>query len=257
MLTADRQFARNTVNLLWKEMFGRGLVEPVNAFDLAKLDTQPSHPELLEALTDDFIAGGYDLRKMLKTIASSSTWQLSARYAESAWNEAWVSHFARRYPRRMQAEVLLDAIVTATAVPMNLNVAGIGPVGRAMQLPDPLDGGRRQPISLFLNQFGRGNRDDVLRTNDGAISQALALLNDPQVTVRVKRTTPGSTVQKILATTTDPGTIADQIYLATLSRRPTTAERQVAIDYLRAGNLGERAEDLQFVLLNSLEFMFV
>ncbi len=252
MLTADRQFARATVNYLWKEMFGRGLVEPVNAFDLSRLSVQPSHPALLEALTDDFIANGYNLRGMLRTIAMSNTYQLSAAYGGTHPDP---SYFARRAPRRLSAEALLDAVTAATSVPAQFPVQGMTAVAKAMQLPDPLEG-RRTPASRFLDAFGRGNRDDVSRTNDSAISQALALLNDPIVTMRVRRAN-NSTVAKVLAATSDPGAIADQLYLNTLSRRPTAAERQVAIDYLNAGVLAERAEDLQFVLINSLEFLFV
>jgi hypothetical protein len=252
MLTADRQFARATVNYLWKEMFGRGLVDPANAFDLARLTVQPSHPALLEALTDDFIANGYSLRASLRTIAMSTTYQLSATYAGTHPD---VSYFARRAPRRLSAETLFDAIAVATDVPAQFAVQGLGNVTKAMQLPDPLDA-RRTAASRFIDQFGRGNRDDVARTNDSAIAQALALMNDPVLTTRVRRGN-NSTVSKVLATTTDPGAIADQLYLATLSRRPTANERQVAIDYLRGGPLTERTEDLQFVLLNSLEFLFV
>jgi hypothetical protein len=252
MLTADRQFARATVNYLWKEMFGTGLVEPVNAFDLARLTVQPSHPELLEALTDEFIHNGYSLRGLLRTIALSNTYQLSSAYAGTHPD---VTYFARRAPRRLSAEAMLDAITTATAVPVSLPVAGLTAVAKAMQLPDPLEA-RRNAASLFLNEFGRGNRDDIARSNDGAIAQALAMMNDPVVTTRVRRAN-NSTVAKVLASTSDPGTIADQLYLATLSRRPNAAERQTAIDYLRAGILNERAEDLQFALINSLEFLFV
>ncbi|MDP9193272.1 MAG: DUF1549 and DUF1553 domain-containing protein [Acidobacteriota bacterium] len=252
MLTADRQFARATVNYLWKEMFGIGIVEPANAFDLARLTAQPSHPELLEALADDFISGGYNIRSFLRTIALSNTYQLSSAYAGTHPD---ATYFARRSPRRLSAEALLDAVTTATAVPVSLPVAGLTPVAKAMQLPDPLEA-RRSPASLFLNQFGRGNRDDVARTNDSAISQALAMMNDPIVTTRVRRAN-NSTVSKVLASTSDPGTIADQLYLATLSRKPTSSERQAAITYLLAGTLAERAEDLQFALINSLEFLFV
>jgi len=250
ILTADRQFARAAVNYFWKEMFGYALVEPVNAFDLAKLDTQPSHPALLEALADEFVKG-YSLREILRTIASSNAYQLSSYYDGPHPD---VTYFARRAPRRLQAEVLFDAVASATSVPATFNVQGLNAVARAMQLPDPLDS-RRTGASAFINNFGRGNRDDVLRTNDGAISQALAMMNDPTVTTRVKRAN-NSTVQKILAATSDPGAITDQLYLATLSRRPNTQERQIAIDYLRGGTLAERTEDLQFVLLNSLEFLF-
>jgi hypothetical protein len=256
MLTADRQFARATANYLWKEMFGLGLVEPVSSFDLAKLAEQTMHPELLEALADEVIAKNYSLREVLRTIALSNTYQLSARYTPTAWNENWVPYFARRYPRRMMAEMLFDAMTTATNVPANFQVQGLGAVTKAMQLPDPYEGGRRSPTALFINSFGRGNRDDVARTNDSAISQALALMNDPVVTTRVKRATRGSTIERVLASTTDPGSIADQLYLTTLSRRPDATERQAAIDFLTEGTLAERTEDLQFVLLNTLEFIF-
>lgn len=251
ILTADRQFARNTVNLLWREMLGRGLVEPVNAFDLSKLSTQPTHPALLEALADDFIADGYSLRETLRTIALSSTYQLSSKYA-GAHPDA--GYFARRSPQRLSAETLFDAIASATSVPAQFGVQGIGNVTRAMQLPDPLDA-RRTAASRLIDSFGRGNRDDVLRTNDGAISQALAMMNDPIVTTRVRRAN-NSTVQKVLSATSDPGAVADQLYLATLSRRPTAQERQMAIAYLNGGALPERTEDLQFALLSSLEFLF-
>jgi hypothetical protein len=257
MLTADRQFARSTVNRLWKEMFGLGLVEPVNAFDLTKLDSQPSNPALLEALTDEFIAKGYSLRAILRAMAVSNTYQLSATYTPGTWNEAWVPYFARRYPRRMMAESLLDSVVRATGTPMSLPVQGLSAVPKAMQLPDPLEGGRAaNSPGVFLDQFGRGDRDDTARVSDSSISQALAMMNSQLVVQRVRRSSSTSAVAAILRTTTDPATIADRLYVTTLSRKPTADELKTATDYLRGGTLGDRTEDLQFVLLNSLEFMF-
>jgi hypothetical protein len=258
MLTADRQFARAAVNYLWKEMFGVAIVEPVNAFDLSRLtgtDAQPTHPELLEELTTSFIAGGYNLRSLLKTMALSNTYQLSANYSPGPWSEAWVPYFARRYPRRVMSEALLDSVVKATGVPISFSVAGMGIVNKAMALPDPLEA-RRRPEGLFLDDFGRGNRDDVARSSDVSIAQALSVMNDTIVTTRVRQATAGSTVAKTLASTTDPGSIADQIYLATLSRNPSATERQQAIDFLRGGTLSQRTEDLQWTLINSLEFLF-
>jgi len=255
MLTADRQFARAAVNYLWKEMFGLRLVEPVNAFDLSKLGTQPTHPELLEALTDDFIAKGYNVRALLRAMAVSNTYQLSAVYTNGAWNDSWVPYYARHYPRRMMAEVVFDAMAVATNVPASFNVQGMSNVAAAIQMPDPLEG-RRVSATNFINNFGRGDRDDTARTNDSSIIQALAMLNDQNLITRVRRNTANSTVSKTLAATSDPATITDQLYLATLSRKPTAQERQIAVDYLKAGTLAERAEDLQYVLLNSLEFLF-
>ncbi len=255
MLTAERQFARAAVNYLWKEMFGLGIVEPTNAFDLSKLTTQPTHPELLEALTDEFIAKNYSIRSVLRAMAMSNTYQLSTAYTESVWNDAWVPYYARHYPRRMMAEVVFDAVAIATSMPQSFAVQGMPFVNVAMQMPDPLEGRNAQPTQ-FINNFGRGDRDDTARSNDSSIIQALSMLNNQTIVTRVRRTAANSTMNKVLAASTDPGTITDQLYLATLSRKPTAEERQIAIDYLKAGTLADRAEDLQYVLLNSLEFIF-
>jgi len=256
ILTSNRQFARATVNDLWKEMFGLGIVEPAHGFDLAKLDSQPTHPELLETLSSQFISSGYDLRSVLRAIAMSSTYQLSSRYTPGAWNETWVPLYARHYPRRMMAEMLFDAVVKSTGVSVSIDVRGMQPVARSMQLPDTSEPNGKTPIGRFLNSFGRGNRDDAPRTSESSIMQTLGIMNDPLVTTRVRRDSANSTVGRIVAATSDPGAIVDELYLTTLNRRPTAAERQTAIDELSAGPIGERAEDLQYALLNTLEFLF-
>jgi hypothetical protein len=239
------------VNQLWKEMFGRGLVDPVNAFDLSKLDTQPSHPALLEDLTTEFIVKNYNLREILRTMALSRAYQLSSTYQGAHPDE---SYFARRQPRRLQSEVMLDAVSSAMGSRYQFIVNGIGVVQKANQLPDTLEGGR-SPVGTLMNTFGRGDRDEVARTNDSATSQALGLLNDTVVTNRVRRA-PGNTVGALLGSTSDPNVIADRLYLTTLSRPPTTSERAIAVEYLKGGPLVERTEDLLYVLINSLEFLF-
>ncbi|HEY2830305.1 MAG TPA: DUF1549 domain-containing protein [Thermoanaerobaculia bacterium] len=265
MITADRQFARATVNYIWREMFGIAIVEPPNAFDLLRLDPnklpagqtlQPANPKLLEDLTDSFIASGYNVRSLLRTIAVSSSYQLSSYYTPATWNEAWTTLYPRHYPHRLQAEMMLDAITKATNVPVSMNVNGLGAVTQAMQLPDTSEPGTRSQFGTFLDDFGRGDRDTTARSNDSSISQALSLLNNTIVTTRVKRAAANSTVSKILASTTDAGSIADQIYLATLSRYPTPTERALAVNYLASGNLAQHSEDLQYALINQLEFLF-
>src|SRR5437867_198307 len=254
--TSHPQFSRAAVNYLWKEMFGMALVEPVNNMDLNKLDSQPTHPNLLTQLTNEFIADRYDLRAILRTLALSNSYQLSTQYTPGAWNEAWTPYFARHLAHRLMAEELLDAITRATNVPVTFNVNGLGMVTAAMKLPDTTEAGRNN-YGRFLDEFGRGDRDDTARTSDTSIAQSLSLMNDPQVVVnRIHRNTANSTVAKVLASTTDPASIADQIYMATLSRHPSATEKQQAIAYLGGGNLGQRTEDLQWVLLNSLEFLF-
>ena len=255
-LTSNQQFARAAVNYLWKEMFGMGIVEPTNNIDLNKLDSQPVNPALLTDLTNEFIADHYDLRAILKTMTMSSSYQLSTAYTPAAWNESWTPYFARHIAHRLAAEAMLDAITRATSVPVSFTVTGLGTVTSAMKLPDTLESARNN-YGRFLDEFGRGNRDDAPRTNDTSIAQALSLMNDPVVVVnRVHRATANSTVAKVLASTTDPSSIIDQIYLATLSRHPNATEKQQALAFLAGGNVASRTEDLQWTLLNSLEFLF-
>ena len=84
----------------------------------------------------------------------------------------------------------------------------------------------------------------------------MSLLNNTIVTSRVKKNIANSTVAKVLASTSDPGAITDQLFLATLSRNPTANERNTTINYLISGTLQQRTEDVQFSLLNQLEFLF-
>jgi hypothetical protein len=106
-----------------------------------------------------------------------------------------------------------------------------------------------------MNTLGRGDRDEVARTNDTSIAQALGMLNDPVVANRVRRS-PGNTVQLTLAATNDPNVIAEKLYLVALSRPPSAEEKRIAVEYLKGGALQERTEDLMYVLINSLEFLF-
>jgi hypothetical protein len=267
ILTANPQFARAAVNYLWKEIFGVGIVEPVDSFDLNRQDPatlangatlQPTHPQLLTQLANAFVSNQYDLRAILRTMVMSNTYQLSSRYTAGTWSETWTPYYARHYPRRLMSEEVLDAIVKATGVGITINLTTAQAqtatqVTKAMQLPDPTEGGA---FRTLLNNFGRGNRDDDPRASDSSIVQALSLMNDNNVVSRVRASNPASTVAKTLAATKDPGAIADTLYLATLARYPDASERVNAINYLKSGDINRKTEDLQFALLNKLEFLF-
>lgn len=263
ILTAHPQFARATTNYIWKELFGVGIVEPADSFDLLRQDpatilpgftVQPTHPQLITKLAEQFSGSGYSLRALLKTIVSSNAYQLSSTYTPGGWNEIWTAYYARHYPRRILAESVADGVARATNVPIpRMNVTGGLTADRAMQLPDPTE--PRAAMGVFLNGFGRGDRDTTTRSRDGSIVQALGMLNDSFVTTRV-RNGGNSTVQRILGATRDPGTIADELYIATLSRRPSSTERAAAMAWLGGGDIVRRTEDLQYALLNRLEFLF-
>lgn len=265
ILTSSDQFARASVNYVWKEIFGIGIVEPADSFDLLRQDPstlapgatlQPTHPALLTKLAQSFVASGYNFRALVKLIVQSNAYQLSSRYTPGPWNELWTTYYARHYPRRIAAEAVLDEIARATNVPVSINVQGLPPMTRAMALPDPTEPGLRTQFGPLLTAFGRGDRDTTPRSRDGSIVEALEMLNDSVVTSRIKATSSGTTVARVLATTKDPGTVVDELYIATLSRHPSSAERDTAIAYLRSGDLTKKTEDLQYALMNRLEFLF-
>jgi len=154
------------------------------------------------------------------------------------------------------AESLVDSIATATQIAPSFTIDGIGTFSDAMALPDPLTPNQRNPVARFMSSFGRGDRDQNRRTYDGSILQALGMMNDRFVTDKVKNATQGSTVQRALANNGDDGKVVDAIYLATLSRNPTAEERSAAVAAMKGSGRVTATEDLQFALLNSLEFLF-
>lgn len=126
-VTADPMFARNFANRIWKRLFGLGLVDPVDSLDPARLDPknpplepwtlQATHPELLDKLARAFVENNTDLRAFVRLLVQSSAYQLSSSY-EGEWKFEYVTLFARHYPRRLDAEEVVDAITSATAAPV-------------------------------------------------------------------------------------------------------------------------------------------
>ncbi len=265
IVTADPQFARAGVNYLWKEMFTLGIVEPADNFDLFRQDPgnpppgtwtiQPTHPNLLVRLAQDFAAHGYDIRYALSLMAKSSAYQLSSFYP-GTWSDAHAPYFARHFTRRLRSEEIFDAITKATGVPASLGVTGSSPVVWAGQLPDVNEPRGQQ--AAFLNTFMRGDRDSEARSNEFSISQALSLLNDVTVTSRVRSSASGSAVSKLIAANATPAEIVTSLYLSSLSRLPTSAELTAALTMFSNLGAGQTrttvAEDLQLALLNKIDF---
>ncbi|MBI1896615.1 MAG: DUF1553 domain-containing protein [Acidobacteria bacterium] len=264
-VTKDFQFARAAVNYIWKEFFGRGIVEPANQFDPARLDPdnappepwtlQPSNARLLNALAQEFINSGYDLKWLMRLIATSEAYQLSAEY-NGNWNPANEKLFARKLVRRLWAEEIHDAIVQASAVKPNYNLGALGRTPWAMQFPEPrgFPGGA---VSRFLDAFLRGNRDDEDRRGDGSLSQALSLMNDNFVVSRAKATGSGATASLLRRSLEQPDDqLVQTLFLTVLSRYPTDLEKATALAGLRSGNRTQKAENLLWSLYNKVDFIF-
>jgi hypothetical protein len=269
LITADLQFSRATANYVWEKLMVEPLVSPSNGFDLARLDPnnpppapwtlQPTNPQLLDRLARDFQTNGYDLRTLIGKIVKSSAYQLSSTY-NGEWRPNYVTYYARKYVRRLDAEEIHDAVVRATGIQPTYTFTSPGTplpaVQWAMQLPDTREPTTNNAVVTFLNAFGRGDRDVNPRRFDGSVLQGLTLMNNTFVTQKIHNANMGSRVRTLLASSTDPNYIINQLYLNTLSRPATTAEISAVLpNYQQLGNLAA-TEDLQWVLLNRLQFLF-
>jgi len=220
MIVSDRQFARNMVNRLWAHFFGEGFVEPVDGWDLGRIDpetaaqfgveVQPRDRLLMETLTDRFIQSGYDLRALMRTIAKSSIYQADLDLAAAAPSPSLWATAART--RRLEAESIVDAIFDTLDVSRHYVVSGMTDqtFGSAWQLPDSYE---PNPFALFnldgdpnararelgyrsvnefveaqaaardlLDAFGRPRRlEAVPRNNEANVQNALIMMNDERI----------------------------------------------------------------------------
>ena len=248
-------FARATVNRLWSWMMGCGIVQEP---DDLRPDNPPSNPKLLELLEREFVASGFNRKKLLRTILNSRTYQRSSIARASS---AEASALFACYPvRRLEAEVLVDALC-------QLSGAGesyASPVPEPFTfLPDTQNAvclGDGSISSPFLELFGRPPRDSGLeseRNNACSDDQRLHLLNSSHVQTKL-RSGP-RLVQLWQQTAGRPAAMVSGLYLTVLSRPPTPAESATAGDYLRSSSgKAPRAafEDLAWALVNSKEFLF-
>jgi hypothetical protein len=268
MLTSDPQFARATVNLLWAEMFGVGIVEPVFAFDMARLDPknpppapwtlQPSHPELLEALAKYFRDSNYSIRSVLKLIAKSNAYQLSSQFP-GEWKASYAQYFARKFVRRLKAEEIYDSLVNATNLFTDVPIRGTDvkvKFASEAYAPDEFIRGVNDPvlreIHFFLESFGQTNRQSSERTNDGAITQAVLLMNSPFVQRQIQAK-EGSFLVGLLKQELPEEEKIGRLFERFLVRRPTPAELVQAKQLVTSGSDGW--EDLQWLLVNKVEFV--
>jgi hypothetical protein len=205
-------FARNIANRFWGYVMGRGIVDPI---DDMRVTNPASNPELLDALAKDLVAHGFDQKHLLRTILNSRVYQLSGNATpDNAQDEAFFTHYA---VKRMPAEVLLDAINSATGTTEKFTKLPKGT--RAIALPDP------GIESYFLDTFGRPPRlisCECERTGAPNISQALHLMNGEFIQAKVA--SPGGRVAKLLASKKSDEEILTEFYLATLSRPPRPEE---------------------------------
>ncbi len=240
-------FARSLVNRIWSYFFHRGIIDPVD--DLRS--TNPAiNPKLLDALTADFVANGFDMRHLMRTIVRSRTYQRSSQANDSNIHDDM--NFSRFVPRRLSAETLLDCLVQATGVPERFSGAPAGFTAR--QLPDA------NIQSDFLKLFGKPQRMEACeceRDSGANMLQALHFINGKSILSRVS--SGSGRVTMLIKSEKDSAKIVERLYLWSLCRKPTVKEQEVAVKFFASygAKRQEAAQDFMWALLNSREFMLV
>jgi hypothetical protein len=251
---ANPFFARAQVNRIWFHLMGRGIVDPIDDFR----PTNPaSHPALLDALADDFVKHGFDLRHVIRLIMSSRTYQLSA--APNDTNREDDLNFSRAYVRRLSAEQLLDCESEVVGAPVKFNGYPVGL--RAAQLPGALTERKRDQrkteVDQFLEVFGKPPRlltCECERSGETTMSQAFQMISGPAMNELLDES------DNRLAKLADPGKTGreaiEELYWSALTRPPTEAESAKAAALLEKAKDRRRAlEDLTWALLNAKEFV--
>jgi hypothetical protein len=244
-------FARAAVNRIWAQLFGTGLVDPV---DDMGADNPPSHPELLDALARGFAAHGFDRQYLYRAIVLSRPYQLTSAVsgAETSTEtgtgpSADTSRlFARMPVRGLTGEQLYDSLVQAI---------GLAPEEERTDRAFIASSASR---GAFLETFAR--HDEKPTEPQTSILQALHLMNG-QVVSAATRLDTGATLSAVAeAPFLDTGDRVETLFLAALSRRPTPDEADRMIAYVeRGGTTGDRRTalaDVFWALLNSPEFLF-
>ncbi len=241
-------FAKSLVNRYWKHFFVRGLIEPE---DDIRDTNPPTNPALLDALEKHFVASGFDLKELVRVLTQSRAYQLSE--APNQHNHVDRQNYSRYYPRRLQAEVLLDAIDRLAGT--QTDFANLPPGTRAVALPDNSYNNQ----SPFLRVFGRPEGESVCeceRVQSSSLAQSLHLLNGPDL--KAKLAAPTGRAERLAKDTKPIEAKVRELYLAAFSREPRPQELKAALDYLNEPGTAANTnfQDLIWALINTKEFLF-
>jgi hypothetical protein len=239
----NEYFTGAMVNRVWRHYLGVGLVEPV---DDLRATNPPTNPDLWKALNKEFVEKKLDLRGLMRTVLNSRTYQLSS--ATRPGNETDARFFSHYYARRLSAEVMLDAICESTGVPERFEGYPVGV--RAVQVPDPTAN------SYFLRTFGRSERVTACaceRGGDVSLPQVLHLIGG-EATAKVN--SGDGWLARQLKDEKDDSRLLEELFLRTISRKPSKQEQAKIKDFLKETPREELFRDVFWAVLNSKEFLF-
>lgn len=252
-------FSRSITNRVWANFFGSGLV---TAVDDLRMTNPASNEKLLSEAAAHLVKSHFDLKALMRAILQSETYQRSSiALAENKTDTRFYSHY---YPKRLGAEVMLDAVSQVTAVPTNFSSdkrnankakGDAYPMGyRALQLPDS------HTASYFLDTFGRPDRVQTCeceRTNEPSMAQALHMANGD--TLNQKLSQKNNRVDQLLTSGKSPDKIVEEAYLWSVSRLPTAKESAEMTALLRSAKPEEKRqtlEDIFWSLMSARDFVF-
>lgn len=240
-------FARAIVNRVWANFLGVGLVEAV---DDLRLTNPASNQTLHLALARYLVEHHFDLKALMRLILQSATYQRSSEALDQ--NKADRRFYSRYYPKRLMAEVLLDALAQVTEAPTEF--PNYPRNWRALQLPDS------NVASYFLRTFGRPERVitcECERTAEPSMVQVLHIANGDSLNAKLEAR--GNAIDRQLAVGASDEQIVEELYLSALSRLPTPREKSDLLGQLAGAAATERrqaVEDLYWSVLSSTEFLF-
>ena len=242
-------FARAVANRYWAHFFGRGIVDPL---DDMRVTNPPSNPELLDSLAKELVDQKYSLKALIKTICTSRTYQLSA--VPNEFNKSDKQSYARYYPKRLQAEVVFDAVCAITESPSDF--PGLpkdqNAPKRALHLPD------ESFQSYFLDVFGRPQRISACeceRVNEASLAMVLHLLNSDEVQGKLAR--QNGRADKLAKDSRPDTEKITELFLLTQAKKPTDDQMKVALEHLAKNekNKKQAYENILWALINSKAFL--
>jgi hypothetical protein len=247
-----------------------GLVEPYDGFDLDRLDPanpppmpwtlQPSNPELLTALAEDFRDNNFSIHRVIRTIMKSNAYQLSTRFG-GEWENAYIPYHARRFARVLTGPEAVDLIAQATGTPYELEQDGESR-SYVKQLHNPTDVKGRGPgrnddgrnLFAFMQAYYQVERAAAPQDkNITSPTQAMMMMSSPIVTERVSAE-EGTRVANLLVSGKSDDEMIAELFLTSLTRYPSEQEVEVAKRVL-AEDREIGLADIQWSLLNSPEFL--
>lgn len=252
-------FAKALVNRYWKHFFQRGLIEPE---DDIRESNPASNPELLAALEKRFIESGFDLKDLVRVITTSNAYQLSA--LPNKHNVGDRQNYSRYYPRRLPAEVMLDAVDKLAGTQTDFSNLPSGT--RAVALPD-----NSYNNNPFLRVFGRPEGESVCeceRIQSSSLAQSLFMINANDIRQKLANQSTGR-AQRLANDKRPAKDKIEELYFAAFGRQPRPDELQTALNYLTEKRINaqgkpvdagraafENYQDLIWALMNSKEFLF-